>query len=181
MKLRNYALYFIFSILLSLAAMSPFMYASRLGIWQEIVDLSSLYKIGNQYTLIVVFLAISFITAIFLNSFKHAIKYFVQKMENSFDTINHIIDQISLTSNLLIISLLLALFFEPTLLLEFNDNLTKLAIILSVMIMAITTNIYLDRRLKRIDAHVVHLIPAVIISLLGIFLFLAIFIRVMPQ
>ena len=130
--------------------MSPFLLSTKLGIWRDNLDMDNLYYHRSHHLgLTLLFLITSVFTYVFANSSKHAINsLLVNQLNLSSEESKNELDQISFIANLFSIILYLSIILEMSFLGGFNDELIKLVFVFSMLIIGLTINNHLDKKLR---------------------------------
>lgn len=171
MAIKKYAIRLLSGLYLGLSLMSPFLYSTKMGLWQN--------NTSHHIVLTPLYLIITLTTYIFLNSSKYAIYDLLQKRLNVSEVESkNEMDRISLLANLTAIILFVSVLFSRTFPLGINDEFVKLTVILTILLIGITINHFLDKKFRYNDRDFefafIHYILAVLILLLNAIALLAI-------
>lgn len=150
MEIKNYFIRLLGGLYLGLSLMSPFLYSTKMGLWLNNIDMVQRQLSESHHIVLTpLYLVLTPITYMFVNSSKHAIMGFLRNRLNfSEEDSKNEMDMISLIANLVAIILFVSVILSSTFLVGFNNELIKLTIVITILIIGLTINTYLDKKFR---------------------------------
>ncbi len=173
MAIKKYVMRLLSGLFLGMSLMSPFLYSTKMGLWLNRVDMVQRQMSASHHIVLTpLFLIVILATYIFLNSSKYAIYALLQnRFHYSEVESKNEMDIISLIAHLVAIILFASVIFSRSFPLGINDEFVRLTIIITILIIGITINHFLDKRFRyhEIDSEFafIHYILAVLILILN--------------